>query len=234
MALLKILEGWLDEASQKLLRTQLEMQPDLQFQEFMSQLCREFHFVPTKQDRNKWRETTIELEGGRLTFAAWRKFKASLQESLVGVEPPQAEEIREHLLKHLPKGIRDQLIKKEIDGTKKKSWVTVHFPSSANRASVLELVGNHLGLRLQDPDPEVGKIVVNCLTGELVEKALLLDGMQLANLSGRAVGTLTVHQVRSVPMGQKDILDAVDKLMWAESEAQRVAPKTQEKIQERP
>ena len=96
-------------------------------------------------------------------------------------------------------------------------------------------MGNHLGLRLQEPDPEVGKIVVNCLsTGDLVEKALLLDGMQLANLSGRAVGTLTVHQVRSVPMDQKDILDAVDKLMWAESEAQRVAPKTQEKIQDRP
>ena len=35
-------------------------------------------------------------------------------------------------------------------------------------------------------------------------------------------------------MGVKDILDAVDKLMWAESEAQRVAPKTQEKIQDRP
>ena len=64
MALLKILEGWLDEATQKQLRTQLEAQTDLRFQEFMSQLCREFDFVPSRQERNKWRDTKIKLEGG--------------------------------------------------------------------------------------------------------------------------------------------------------------------------
>ena len=74
-------------------------------------------------------------------------------------------------------------------------------------------------------DPEAGKVFVNCLTAQLVEKALGLDGEQLVTPGGRAVGTLTVHRVRSLPMGQKEIMEAVDTLMWAGSEGQRVAPK---------
>ena len=58
-----------------------------------------------------------------------------------------------------------------------------------------------------------------------MEKALGLDGEQLVTPGGRVVGTLTVHRVRSLPMGQKEIMEAVDTLMWAESEGQRVAPK---------
>ena len=79
----------------------------------------------------------------------------------------------------------------------------------------MEMVGTHLGLRVADQNPEAGKGVVDCLTPELVEKALGLDGEQLVTPGGRVVGSLTVHRVRSLPMGQKEIMEAVDTLMWA-------------------
>ena len=104
--ILGILEGWLDDASRRALRTRLNQNPDLPYATFLQELAREVS-VGSAPQRNKWREVRLKLtEGGDIGFANWRNFKSSLEESLVGVQPPQDEDLREHVLKQLPQPLR--------------------------------------------------------------------------------------------------------------------------------
>ena len=224
-ALLRILEGWLDEASQKQLQTKLETTPDLPYSDFMVQLCQEFDFVPKRAERNKWRTIKLQREGDTLKFAEWRKFKASLQESLVGVETPLEVELREHILQQLPRNTREAVVKKEIERSKQRNWVSIHFPPNVSRAAALEIVGDELGLRIRDlPNPRGEDLSVDCHTEALAEKAVTLDGLKFTNAEGREVGTLTIHRLRSLPMGTDDLLATIDALAWGEYEVQRMTP----------
>ena len=97
-------------------------------------------------------------KGGRLKFAEWRKFKAALQESLVGVETPLEFELREHILQQLPRNTREAVVKKEIERSKQSNWISIHFPPNVSRAAALEIVGDELGLRIRDlPNPPGGR-----------------------------------------------------------------------------
>ena len=71
MALLKILEGWLDEATQKQLRTHLEAQPVLRFQEFMSSCAANLILCPVGKSvtsggtpKSNWRGGASRLRTG--------------------------------------------------------------------------------------------------------------------------------------------------------------------------
>ena len=88
IAVLHLLEGWLDPGSRFLPRTRLVENPDLRYPEFFAELCREFEFDSGSSKRNKWRETHLTLRGNKVTFADWRNFKLTLTANLAGWNPP--------------------------------------------------------------------------------------------------------------------------------------------------
>ena len=53
---------------------------------------------------------------------------------------------------------------------------------------------------------------------------MTLDGLKFTNAEGREVGTLTIHRLRSLPMGTDDLLATSDALAWGEYEVQRMTP----------
>ena len=169
---------------------------------------------------------------GGLTFTGWRAFKASVQESLLGVETPPDYELREHMLNNLPPVIREAVIKQEVESSQKSCWVSIHLQPAAERAAALETIGEALGLRIRDPQPKGESVLLDCLTETVVAKALSLDGESLTNPDGRSGGKITIHRVRSKPMDTKDIFALVDSLMWRQVEVQRFAP-TEPKKEER-
>ncbi|EPS61993.1 hypothetical protein M569_12800, partial [Genlisea aurea] len=227
-AMLRILEGWLDDASQKILQAKLEMNPEVSYQEFMTQLCTEFDFVRHRGDRNRWRTIKLQWEGENLQVAEWRRFKATLQESLVGVEEPPEKEMREYLLQQLPRKTREAVVKKEIERSTHQQWVSVYFPPNVNRGSAVETLGEELGLRIRDNTQGNEPLVVNCLNESLVEKALSLDGAIFNNPGGHPGGKISVQRVKSMPLGVKELMAMVDALVWGEYEVQRMAPAVQE------
>jgi len=88
IAVLHLMEGWLDKGSQILLHTRLSERPDLRYWEFFAELCREFEFDSGRGKRNRWRDVHLKLPRGKVTFAEWRNFKLSLEANLAGVETP--------------------------------------------------------------------------------------------------------------------------------------------------
>ena len=156
-------------------------------------------------------------------------------DSLMGVGEPQDQDLREPILRQLPKETRDAVVKKEIENTQDKHWVEVHFPPAADRPAALEWIGEELGLRIRDiPNSRKEDLRVNCLTEELVSKAMEMDGMTLTNPGGREVGTLTIHRVRSVPMGPKELMAVVDSLVWGAYEVQRMSAKDEKRESREP
>ena len=94
-----------------------------------------------------------------------------------------------------------------------------------SRAAALEIVGDELGLRIRDlPNPRGEDLSVDCHTEALAKKAVIFDGLKFTNAEGREVGTLTIHRLRSLPMGTDDLLATIDALAWGEYEVQRMTP----------
>ena len=173
--------------------------------------------------RNKWREVRLKLtEEGDLGFANWRNFKSSLEESLVGVQPPQDEDLREHVLKQLPQSIRREIASRESSTHRNTPLVTLRIPPTVPRPQVLEQVGEELGLRLRDDPRRPEYLKVECLTEAIQAKALGLDGQKFVDAEGRVVGTLGVEIVRSNPLSYGEICATIESRLWSDVEFARM------------
>ena len=88
----------MDDASKRKLQTHLKGNPESSYQTFFLELTRELSMGPPVSKRNQWRSVKLHLEGGEICFANWRNFRATLEERLLGVEPPSEEGLRDFLL----------------------------------------------------------------------------------------------------------------------------------------
>ncbi len=229
IAVLHLMEGWLDKGSQILLHTRMSEKPDLRYSEFFAELCREFEFDSGRGKRNRWRDVHLKLPRGKVTFAEWRNFKLSLEATLAGVEHPLEEDLREHLIRQLPQGLKEEMVRESMHQGKNKNLVSVHFPPSIPRAEVLEKVGVELGLRLRDDPPHGENLIVDCLTESNQKRALALDGFLMVNPLGRPSGMLSVRLVRSAPLTSKEIFDLVDAHVWGALQLQQMAGNDEDK-----
>jgi hypothetical protein len=64
------------------------------------------------------------------------------------------------------------VVKEEIGRQKNKFTVSIRYPHTVRRQTVLENMGEELGLRLRDEFPGHEALKVNCFTEELQSKAL--------------------------------------------------------------
>ena len=85
--LLLLLEGYLDGASKKMLRSRQKENPDKTYAEFFTWLTREMTPGPVEVEKNRWKRTKLSVQGNHLAMADWRNFKASLQECLEEAKP---------------------------------------------------------------------------------------------------------------------------------------------------
>ena len=129
--LLLLLEGYLDGASKKMLRSRQKENPDLTYAEFFSWLSREMTPGPVETDKNRWKRTKLQTKGGQLTMADWRNFKAPLVECLEESNPPQ-DDLRDHVVQQLPQSVREFALKEEMAASRNKYLVKVRPPPSRN------------------------------------------------------------------------------------------------------
>jgi hypothetical protein len=169
------------------------------------------------------------LPRGKVTFSEWRNFKLSLEATLAGVEPPLEEDLREHLIRQLPQGLKEVMVRESMHQGKNKNLVSVHFPPSIPRAEVLEKVGVELGLRLRDDPPHGENLILGCLTESHQKRALALDGFVMVNPLGRPSGMLSVRLVRSAPVTSKEIFDLLDAHVWGALQLQQMAGNDEDK-----
>jgi len=114
IALLRVLEGWLDEATKSSMHNEIKANPALRYSDFFLELCREFQVESNFTKRKKWRDTTLKHKEGQPLFTAWQNFKAALSDSLSCVGPPQSDDLREHVFRQLPKNLREMDVWEEI------------------------------------------------------------------------------------------------------------------------
>ena len=232
-AMLLLLEGYLDGASKKMLRATQKENPDITCEEFFLQLSREMMPGPVEAEKNRWKRTRLVVKGGHLNMSDWREFKASLQESIYGHNPPQ-DELRDHVVKQLPSTVREHILREEVNSSRNKFGVNIRRPRNVPLEVVLEVVGQELGLRLSNLQTDPDIIAVDCLTGEIQKKALGLDGMQISDDLGRVAGTLSIWAAANTPLPLSDIMKLVDSLCWVDREMERLGPKETTQFESRP
>jgi len=123
IAMLRVLEGWLDKVTKSSMHNKIKENPALRYSDFFLELCREFQVESNVTERNKWRDTTLKHKEGQPLFAVWRNSKATLSYSLSGVEPPQSEDLREYVLRQLPKILRKKVVWEEMTPTRTPTLV---------------------------------------------------------------------------------------------------------------
>jgi hypothetical protein len=135
--LFEFLKGWLDDATQVELTNRMQENPDLGYEEFYTELCRMFGAESSASKRGAWREVALSCPGGRLTLAEWRGYQARLRRALYGIDHPHEEEMREHILKQLPDGLRNAVLREEVKARRNQHWVCVHCPEGVTPEDVL-------------------------------------------------------------------------------------------------
>ena len=222
-ALFLLFKSWLDPASKKALQAKRRDNPALTFNEFYRQLNQEM--LPlVRGPKNRWQEVTLKKKGESVAFADWRNFKASLEESLAAAKLPPAEDLRDHVIKQLPTSMKEMVLREEAAAARSKFQVVVKLPSSAPRDEILDEIGRKLGLRIPDPNPQNGFVVVDCLTETIFRLALDWDGAVFTDPMGRRSEALTVTLLQNQPLPYTEILRLVDAQVWVDQEMRRIAP----------
>ena len=112
--------------------------PNLTYLEFFQRLNREKMHGPLVGRKDRWREVKLTPKSGHVTFAEWRNFKASMDESLLGVvDLPTNEDLRDHVLKQLPSALKEVILREEANVARTKFLVFVGIPPLATRGEIL-------------------------------------------------------------------------------------------------
>ena len=88
---------------------------------------------------------------------------------------------------------------------------------------MLDTLGGELGLRIRDAQPTNEMLIVDCLTEEIQQRALRLDGLQVIGRLGQT-GIVSVVAVQNNPLNLSEVLKLVDSECCVEQEMARLGP----------
>ena len=177
---LTVLASSLDERSQRHLKTQRELRPDLTYAEYWGELCKVYGLGTEDRRKREWDSIGLDLAGGDLGLLALTVFQSDIAAAVVRDPHILEEEIERKILQELPRrpfNWHEKVVSKIADRRQGRHWVKITKPCPLDKQALSALFGALLGHAEVQLEERRLEFLINCRDEIGLDRALGAHGM---------------------------------------------------------